>query len=193
MTHVQQYGNQLKILMSDGTSRVGYPTVGGLWIVSSGGGAVINPMPPGGVVIYPTIQHTVVDFDGSFEGHKARNPPSVNPGTDYANPIGTPVWAVADGVVTDGDNSISGSGGRVMHIDHTALGTSSDFLHLSAIQVNVGDHVVQGQQVALSGASGFGSETYYGPHLHISYRTVLDNMYTNSSNIDFDAYIKSLP
>ena len=194
---LQEYGNMIKCLFDDGTNLLATPTTGGIWLMASSDGSGPGPGPgPGGgsgTVIYPTVQHTVVDFDGSFAGHEARTPPSVNPGCDYAPlSIGHAVWAVADGTVTDIDTSIGGSGGRLIHIDHTALGTGSDYLHLSAIQVAIGQTVTQGQQIGLSGASADGSETGVGAHLHISYRTALGHAYTNFNNIDFDAYIKSL-
>jgi murein DD-endopeptidase len=194
VTFVQRYSNQMKVLFDDGTSVLALPTNGtDLWIVGGTSGGGPGPNPGKGTVIYPTTQHTVVDQDGSFQGHLDRTPPSVNPGCDYAPlAIGSPVVAVAAGTVTDTDNSISGSGGRLVHIDHTALNTSSDYLHLSAIQCSIGQVVTQGQQIALSGASADGSENGVGAHLHISYRTILDHAYTNNNNIDFDAYIKSL-
>lgn len=193
VTQLQKVGNQIAVLFDDGSRLLAVPTGSSLYIVSATGG-VTPPDPGHGIVIYPTIQHTVVDFDGSFVGHQSRTPPSVNPGSDYAPlAIGSDVYAVADGVVTDSDNSNAGSGGRTVHIDHTALGTGSDYLHLSdATIVTVGQLVTQGQVIAKSGASGFGSDNGYGAHLHISYRTVLGHAYTDFNSIDFDAYIKSL-
>jgi murein DD-endopeptidase len=154
--------------------------------------SVITPPPPGPgtghTVIYPCAVHNVSD---SFQDHVDRG--SVNPGTDYTASYGSDVWAVADGVITDVTNTYSGSGGRMIHIDHTALNTGSDYLHLSdTLGAVVGTHVTQGTLIAKSGASGYGSNNYYGAHLHISYRTVLGHAYTNTNNIDFDAYIKSL-
>lgn len=199
VTKVQAYGSQLVVLFDDNTRKLAYPTSGGLWIVTGSAGPV-DPGDGGGgpgsgtTLIYPTEQHTVVDFDGSFVGHESRDPPSVNPGSDYAPlSIGHDVWAVADGVVTDSDNSNAGSGGRTVHIDHPALGTGSDYLHLSdATIVSAGQTVTQGQVIAKSGASGFGSDNGYGAHLHISYRTVMGHAYTNFNSVDFDALIKSM-
>lgn len=196
VTRLQDLGNQMRLIYDDGTQAIAYPGTGSLWYVTNpgttdpGGGGTGGT---GGIVIYPTVQHTVVDFDGSFVGHQSRNPPSVNPGSDYAPlPIGSDVWAVADGVVTDTTPTNTGSGGRMVHIDHTALGTGSDYLHLSQILVSEGQNVKQGDLIAKSGASGFGSDNGYGAHLHISYRTVLGHAYTSFNSIDFDAYIKGL-
>jgi murein DD-endopeptidase len=103
------------------------------------------------------------------------------------------VWSVADGTVTDITATLSGSGGRMIHIDNDD-GTGADYLHLSDSTsfVTLGQHVTQGTKIALSGASGFDDDHYYGAHLHISYRTVTGHDYTNTDNIDFDALVRSL-
>lgn len=189
VAYLQDFGNQIKVVYKDGSSNLAYPSTGGLWYVSglSGGGTIPDPGPgPSGVLIYPTDVHQVSD---SFQDHVNRG--SVNPGTDYVDPIGNAVRAVHDGVVTDTTTTIGGSGGRMVHIDHTDINTGSDYLHLSRIDVTVGQHVKQGQQIALSGASGLGSENGYGAHLHISYRNALGHAYTNFNSVDFDALIKA--
>jgi murein DD-endopeptidase MepM/ murein hydrolase activator NlpD len=196
VTNLQQFGSQIAVMYDDGSKQLAYPTAGGLWIVNgsyTGGGGTGGTGGTGGpgtgtTVIYPCAEHNVSD---SFADHVARG--SVNPGTDYTASYGSDVWAVADGVVTDVTNTYSGSGGRMIHIDHTALNTGSDYLHLSdTLGRTVGETVTQGELIAKSGASGYGSDHYYGAHLHISYRTVFGHAYTNFDSIDFDAYIKSL-
>ena len=51
--------------------------------------------------------------------------------------------------------------GELLMIDH-GMGLNSAFLHLSRIDVRVGDQVRQGQQIGRVGATGRAS----GPHLH---------------------------
>ncbi|MCK5826684.1 MAG: M23 family metallopeptidase [Desulfuromusa sp.] len=80
-------------------------------------------------------------------------------GIDIAAAKGTPVIAPAGGVVTLAHQGMFYSGGTLI-IDH-GYGLSSSFLHLSKILVKVGDQVVQGEIVALVGASG----RVTGPHL----------------------------
>ncbi|GMV30641.1 MAG: hypothetical protein AMXMBFR59_27660 [Rhodanobacteraceae bacterium] len=81
-------------------------------------------------------------------------------GLDIAVPTGTPVKAPADGVVSFADSSLILTGGTVL-IDH-GRGLSSSFLHLSHIDVKVGDRVEQGEVFAAAGATGRAS----GPHVH---------------------------
>ncbi len=80
-------------------------------------------------------------------------------GVDIAAPVGTRVYAPADGVVTLAYDDMFYSGGTLI-IDH-GYSVSSSFLHLSKVLVKVGDKVKQGDEVAEVGAGGRAS----GPHL----------------------------
>lgn len=102
----------------------------------------------------------------TFADHKARG--SVNPGVDYVVPVGTPVFAIADGVVDDATTSIAGAGGRMVWLN--CDGWKVDYLHLSKVKVKRGQKVKRGDVIGLSGASGKGSEHGYGAHLHIALR-----------------------
>jgi len=116
----------------------------------------------------PRFQRPVLSkkISDDFAEHKARK--SVNPGVDYAVPIGTDVFAIADGVVTDTTVSIDGAGGRMIWLN--CDGWLVDYLHLSRIFVKPGEKVKMGQVIGKSGASGKGSMNGYGAHLHISIR-----------------------
>jgi murein DD-endopeptidase MepM/ murein hydrolase activator NlpD len=81
-------------------------------------------------------------------------------GVDIAAPAGTPVRAPADGVVTLAAADFYLTGGTLI-LDH-GLGLSSVFLHLSKLEVHVGEHVHQGDEVARVGATGRAT----GAHLH---------------------------
>jgi len=125
----------------------------------------------------------------SFNGHKNRAKPSVNPGTDYAVPMGTVVKAVADGTVTGIVPTFHGSGGRMVFINF-AEGFNADYLHLQSIDVVKGQEVKQGQRIGLSGASGKGSENGYGPHLHFSFRQG-GSPTMGMGNLDFETYVSA--
>lgn len=92
-------------------------------------------------------------------------------GVDYACPVGTPVHAVASGVVTRVGWDPLGGGKRIW-IKH-AHGYESAYLHLSRFNVKQGQRVAQGQVIARSGNTG-GST---GPHL--DYRLKKNGRYIN--------------
>lgn len=81
-------------------------------------------------------------------------------GLDIAVPTGTPVKAPAGGIVSFAAPDLILTGGTVL-IDH-GHGLTSSFLHLSRIDVKLGERVSQGQVFAAAGATGRAS----GPHVH---------------------------
>lgn len=89
-------------------------------------------------------------------------PGAYHGGVDVAAATGQPVIAPADGVVilAAADKPFTLEGHLLM-IDH-GHGLNSAFLHLSRIDVKVGDHVAQGQRIGAVGATGRAT----GPHLH---------------------------
>ena len=84
---------------------------------------------------------------------------SYHGGTDFRAAVGTSVIAANDGVVVIAKDRYY-AGGSVV-IDH-GEGIYTQYYHLSALNVKVGQVVKKGDIIALSGASGRVS----GPHLH---------------------------
>ncbi|MSQ01420.1 MAG: hypothetical protein EXR71_05940 [Myxococcales bacterium] len=83
-------------------------------------------------------------------------------GVDLAAPSGTPIRAVADGVVT----KAGWAGGHGNHIElRHDNGTVTGYSHLSSIGVKRGAHVSQGQTIGKVGSTGQST----GPHLHYEY------------------------
>lgn len=81
-------------------------------------------------------------------------------GTDYAAPIGTPVFAPAPGIVriTHPDMFFSG---KTILIDH-GNGIFSSYSHLNDIRIKEGDFIKRGDEIGTIGTSGRST----GPHLH---------------------------
>ena len=88
-------------------------------------------------------------------------------GVDFRASIGTPVHAMATGVVLGTGNTDEycqgASFGKWVFIKYNN-GLSSTFGHLSIIQTQVGQRVTLGDIVGLSGNSGHST----GPHLHVT-------------------------
>ena len=101
-------------------------------------------------------------ISGRFGNQRIYNGSAGTPhsGMDIAAAQGTPVRAPAGGVITFADPDLYLTGGTVV-LDH-GHGVSSNFLHLSRIDVRVGDRVEQGQVIGAVGATGRAT----GPHLH---------------------------
>jgi murein DD-endopeptidase MepM/ murein hydrolase activator NlpD len=87
-------------------------------------------------------------------------PKSPHYGMDIAVPTGTPIRAPAPGMVSFAEPDLFLTGGTVL-IDH-GFGLSSSFLHMSRLDVAVGDRIERGQTIGAVGATGRAS----GPHLH---------------------------
>jgi len=80
-------------------------------------------------------------------------------GIDIANAIGTPILAVADGVVIDaGPTAGYGAWVKLRHAD----GTVTLYGHVNTWLVNKGDRVMAGDQIATIGNRGNST----GPHCH---------------------------
>ena len=104
-------------------------------------------------------------FEASFAGF-----PHFHTGIDLAVPLGTPVFAAADGVVmlarpmADSNGTLVGYGNYVI-IQHDA-GLKTLYGHLLTIGVKEGDIVHRGQLVGLVGSTGNST----GPHTHFEVR-----------------------
>ena len=82
-------------------------------------------------------------------------------GIDFAGDLGTPIKAMADGVVTLSENDLYFTGATLI-FDH-GHGISTLYMHLDEIFVDKGDIVKQGDIIGTVGSSGRST----GPHLDI--------------------------
>ena len=129
-------------------------------------GKLLDPVPH--ATITQGFGPTPFTFEAGYAGY-----PHFHTGIDLAVPLGTPVFAAADGVVvlarpmTDASGALVGYGNYVV-IQHTA-GLKTLYGHLLAIGVKEGDVVRRGQLVGLVGSTGNST----GPHTHFEVR--IDN------------------
>lgn len=89
-------------------------------------------------------------------------------GIDIRTVEGTPIFAVADGVVTKAapdSKGVENGGGHMIFVDF-GKGTEGRYMHLSGYGVKAGDKVKAGQVIGFTGNTGDSS----APHLHFEYR-----------------------
>tara|TARA_R110002049_G_scaffold77568_6_gene198411 strand:- start:796 stop:2022 length:1227 start_codon:yes stop_codon:yes gene_type:complete len=89
-----------------------------------------------------------------YYGYKLRP----HKGTDFAAPIGTPILATADGVVTKSERR--GGNGNYVKIRHNGT-YDTQYLHMKSRNVRVGDFVRQGDVIGWVGMTG----NTGGPHV----------------------------
>ena len=82
-------------------------------------------------------------------------------GIDFAGELGTPIKAMADGIVTLAENDLYFTGATLI-FDH-GHGISTLYMHLDEIFVEKGDIVKQGEVIGTVGSSGRST----GPHLDV--------------------------
>lgn len=112
----------------------------------------------GGAFILPTVASPVSSpygvlsiYNGVIRGFHR--------GTDFAEPVGTPVKAANNGIVRLAD-FLPLSGNAVL-LDH-GLGVISLYLHMSALNVRAGARLQKGDILGYVGGTGVAT----GPHLH---------------------------
>lgn len=130
-----------------------------------------------------------VPISDSWQGHKNRNPPSGEPGTDYSVGKGSPVLAATDGVIVDRKDTTSTATGRYLAL-RGSDGNYIRYLHLNSSAVSVGANVTRGQVIAYSGASGFDSDNGYGAHVHVSlWIGGVPSQLGYKNTVDFENYV----
>jgi murein DD-endopeptidase MepM/ murein hydrolase activator NlpD len=85
--------------------------------------------------------------------------PDYHTGLDVSAPLGTPIWATADGRVESAE--YNGNYGKSIVLDH-GYGIATRFGHLSSFNVRKGQQVRRGQVIGYVGSTGRATST----HLH---------------------------
>jgi murein DD-endopeptidase MepM/ murein hydrolase activator NlpD len=109
-----------------------------------------------------TSDGEILPVNGPVSSPFGRRSSGMHLGTDFAVPIGTPIKAPQDGVVSrTGSDNMNGT-----FVEINSGGVVHSLLHLSQSKVTSGQQVKKGQVVGLSGNTGHST----GPHLHWSKR-----------------------
>ena len=119
-----------------------------------------------GVMAVPSQQPTLIAHYTSGFGVRVdpfRGTAAMHAGVDMAAPIGTPIYATADGVV--GRAGWAGGYGNLIELEH-GRGLATRYGHLSQILVRVGQRIRRGELIAKMGSTGRST----GSHLHYEVR-----------------------
>jgi murein DD-endopeptidase MepM/ murein hydrolase activator NlpD len=118
-----------------------------------------NAIPSSGGFTAPI--HDEWHSSGGFTYQPNPTHPRGHMGVDLRAPGGTPVYPLADGVVSNvGTDPM---GGNVVNIQH-ANGVRTYYAHLSSVSVHKGDKVIKDTVIGSVGNTGNASHTI--PHLH---------------------------
>jgi murein DD-endopeptidase MepM/ murein hydrolase activator NlpD len=133
---------------------------------SGGGDAVsVSSAPAGGGMVRPSSGRLSSGFGTRV--HPIYRTERMHNGLDFAAPTGAPVVsALAGRVVLAGP---AGAAGNRVVVDHGIVGgahLTTVYMHLSRIDVGVGEQVGRGEQVGAVGSTGAST----GPHLHFEVR-----------------------
>lgn len=118
----------------------------------------------------PVIEPAQGRISGVYGSQRIFNGEPRNPhyGLDVAAPTGTPVKVVWPGQVVFAADDLFYSGGTII-VDH-GHGITTTYIHLSKVDVEVGDELAQGTVIGAIGATGRAT----GPHLdwRVNWRAV---------------------
>ena len=109
------------------------------------------------------VEHLAFTSNYGIRADPFRGTAAMHAGVDIPGPVGTPVYATADGIIDRAERA--GGYGNMVEIDH-GKGIQTRYGHLSKILVAPFTRVHRGQLIALMGSTGRST----GPHLHYEVR-----------------------
>lgn len=95
-----------------------------------------------------------------FRIHPIYKVRKMHTGIDFAAPIGTPIYATADGVIDVVSVQFSGYG-KMLEVDH-GFGYRTRYAHMHDFAIKKGQHVKRGELIGYVGDTGLST----APHLH---------------------------
>ncbi|KQO05159.1 MULTISPECIES: M23 family metallopeptidase [unclassified Sphingomonas] len=119
-----------------------------------------------GAIAIPSVQPVhALSFTSNFgiRSDPFRGTAAMHAGVDIPGPIGTPIYATADGIIAHAGRQ--GGYGNMVEINH-GKGIATRYGHLSKILVADNARVTRGQLIALMGSTGRST----GSHLHYEVR-----------------------
>lgn len=119
----------------------------------------------GKITGYPLPNTTKVSLGYGWNYHPVTKEPIFHGGVDLLAPVGTPVVAIAPGIVVFAKEQ--GSYGKLVVINH-ADGLQSRYAQLEGIKVTLGEKVNKGHILGTVGTTG--KPTSIQPHLHFEIR-----------------------
>ena len=106
------------------------------------------------------ITGAIISSGFGWRIHPVTGEKKLHKGVDFAAPTGTPIFASADGVVTDAGWT-DGGYGNIVELRHSD-GSVTLYAHTNKVYVSKGQLVNRGQAIAEVGTTGRST----GPHLH---------------------------
>lgn len=106
------------------------------------------------------VMGAVISSGFGWRIHPVTGQRKLHKGVDFAAPTGTPIFAAADGVVTDAGWT-DGGYGNIVEVRHND-GYVTLYAHTNKVYVSKGQSVNKGQAIAEVGTTGRST----GPHLH---------------------------
>ena len=130
--------------------------------------------------IQPVANKELIRLSSGFgmRFHPIYKVKKMHPGIDFSAPIGTPIYATADGVVDKVSVSFSGYG-KVIEIDH-GFGYRTRYAHMHGFAVSKNQKIKRGELVGYVGNTGLST----APHLH--YEVFINGRHVNPVHYFFN-------
>lgn len=150
-------------MADEGAADAQFSSLFATWVKMNNGNAAEDAAPRASIPSREPVENVSLSSDfgnrsDPFNGHKR-----MHQGIDIRGPLGTPVYATADGVVTRAQ--WANGYGNLVEINH-GNGLETRYGHLSRLIAQPNERVRRGQLIGLMGSTGRST----GSHLHYEVR-----------------------